>query len=150
MFLDPYGLDVEWDTLVEISKTKAVDVWYLFSIEGLYRQAAHDYGKVDESKAACLDRILGTSEWRKIFYSPSTQSELFTQPDDPRRVVDIDGLQQFVTDRLSNLFPYVAAPLRLPKSGGPQRFSLFFFISNPDGPAIGLSKRIAEDILLHI
>jgi three-Cys-motif partner protein len=150
LFLDPYGLDVEWDTLVEISKTKAIDVWYLFSIEGLYRQAAHDFGKVDEAKAACLDRILGTTEWRKTFYSPSSQNDLFIQPDDPRRAVNIDGLQRFVTDRLSKLFPYVAPPLPLPKSGGPQRFSLYFFISNPDGSAIGLSRRIAGDILLHI
>jgi three-Cys-motif partner protein len=39
MFLDPYGMEVEWETLQAIAKTEAIDVWYLFSLSGLYRQA---------------------------------------------------------------------------------------------------------------
>ena len=38
MFLDPYGMDVEWKTLQAVAGTKAVDVWFLFSLSGLYRQ----------------------------------------------------------------------------------------------------------------
>jgi three-Cys-motif partner protein len=39
MFLDPYGMDVEWATLEAIAATEAIDVWFLFSLSGLYRQA---------------------------------------------------------------------------------------------------------------
>jgi three-Cys-motif partner protein len=35
MFLDTYGMDVEWATLVAIAATKAIDVWFLFSLSGL-------------------------------------------------------------------------------------------------------------------
>lgn len=37
MFLDPYGMDVEWKTLEAIAATEAIDVWFLFSLSGLYR-----------------------------------------------------------------------------------------------------------------
>jgi three-Cys-motif partner protein len=36
LFLDPYGPAVEWATLQRIAATKAIDVWYLFPLAGLY------------------------------------------------------------------------------------------------------------------
>ena len=42
MFLDPYGMDVAWSTLEAIRKTEAIDVWYLVSLAGMFRQATHD------------------------------------------------------------------------------------------------------------
>ncbi|MEJ1374695.1 MAG: three-Cys-motif partner protein TcmP [Candidatus Sedimenticola sp. (ex Thyasira tokunagai)] len=42
-FLDPYGLQLSWETVEMIANTKAFDVWYLFPLSGVYRQAAHDF-----------------------------------------------------------------------------------------------------------
>jgi three-Cys-motif partner protein len=39
LFLDPFGMHVEWLTLEAIAKTGAIDVWYLFPDSSLYRQA---------------------------------------------------------------------------------------------------------------
>ena len=39
MFLDPYGMEVEWKTLQAVAATRAIDVWFLFPLAGLYRQA---------------------------------------------------------------------------------------------------------------
>src|SRR5262249_42606977 len=47
MFLDPYGMTVEWETLKAIAATQAIDVWYLFSLSGLYRQAARSAEAID-------------------------------------------------------------------------------------------------------
>jgi len=30
VFLDPYALQVDWDTLILLAETRAIDVWYLF------------------------------------------------------------------------------------------------------------------------
>jgi three-Cys-motif partner protein len=68
MFLDPYGLSVDWETLVAIANTKAIDVWYLVSLAGLFRQAAHDPEKLDDAKRAALTRMLGTDEWVRSWY----------------------------------------------------------------------------------
>ena len=32
LFLDPYGMEVEWDTMVAIAKTQAIDLWILFPL----------------------------------------------------------------------------------------------------------------------
>jgi three-Cys-motif partner protein len=44
MFFDPYGMTVDWTTLEAIAHTRAIDVWYLFSLSGLYRLARPDAG----------------------------------------------------------------------------------------------------------
>lgn len=62
MFLDPYGMEVEWVTLAAIAETRAIDVWYLFSLSGLYRQAARNIDSVDDAKRRALTRMLGTDE----------------------------------------------------------------------------------------
>ena len=30
LFLDPYGMQVEWATIEAVAKTKAIDLWLLF------------------------------------------------------------------------------------------------------------------------
>ena len=63
LFLDPFGMDVTWNTLKAVAKTEAIDLWYLFPMEGFYRQAARKLAKVDPKKSAAMDRVLGTHEW---------------------------------------------------------------------------------------
>jgi three-Cys-motif partner protein len=42
LFLDPYGMQVEWQTLQSIRETRAIDLLYLFPIGAILRQAALD------------------------------------------------------------------------------------------------------------
>lgn len=77
VFLDPYGMQVRWETLREIAASKIADLWYLFPLSGLYRQASLRADDIDEDKAAALTRILGTEEWRTAFYGrPATHSSI--------------------------------------------------------------------------
>ncbi len=50
LFLDPYGMHVEWATLEAIAGTEAIDVWYLFPYSGFYRQAAKKAENIDQEK----------------------------------------------------------------------------------------------------
>src|SRR5258707_11201188 len=54
LFLDPYGMEVDWETLVAIAATKAIDVWFLFSLSGLYRQATRRSGNITRDKRAAI------------------------------------------------------------------------------------------------
>lgn len=146
MFIDPYGLSLAWSTLEEVAKTKAIDVWYLFPLSGIFRQAAHDMSKIDSGKERKLDEVLGADDWREKFYSDSPQQDLFGQEPQQVRTVNVNQIENYVEARLRALFPAVAKPLRLPQSGAPL-YSLFFCVSNPSGPAIGLSMKVAEHIL---
>ena len=57
MFLDPFGMHVDFETLQAIADTKAIDVWYWFSLMGLYRQATLDIRNIDAAKCASLNRV---------------------------------------------------------------------------------------------
>jgi three-Cys-motif partner protein len=144
MFLDPYGMDVEWETLEAVAATKAIDVWYLFSLSGFYRQATRRLSDIDDNKREAITRQLGTDAWGEL-YSDLGQGDFFGG-EEKRRMVDVKGLEKYAKTRLETIFPKVLNPLALPLLG-PQRYSLFFCMSNPDPKAVGLATRIAGHIL---
>jgi three-Cys-motif partner protein len=150
MFLDPYGMDVDWETLEAISQTKAIDVWYLVSLAGLFRQATRDPEKIDDHKRAALTRMLGTSDWEKAWYTEERAADLFghegAKPT-TYRWADVSEMERFVGNRLKSIFAQVLPPLRLHNERGAPMFALFFAISNPEPKAIGLATNIAGHIL---
>lgn len=153
LFLDPFGMQVEWSTLETISKTKAIDVWYLFPYAGLYRQVTKNADALDADKEASLTRVLGTDEWRQAFYAKNPQLDMFGGGNGDVRDKDHHQMLDFVSQRLKKLFPSVTGPKVLYKSGnsskpsGPPFFALYFAASNPSPKAYGLATKIAKDIL---
>lgn len=151
MFLDPYGMEVAWETLVAISKTRAIDVWFLFSLSGLYRQAARNIRAVDDTKRMHLTRMLGTDAWESELYSPvppvTDLLGALDRPEERQRNADVAGLEAYVKTRLATIFPLVMDPFPLPPNKKPQRFSLFFAASNPSTKATKLAERFAGHIL---
>lgn len=149
MFLDPYGMNVEWATLETIAKTQAVDVWYLVSLSGLFRQATINPENLDDSKRNALTRMLGTDEWLRAWYTEHIEEDMFGTV--PRRQTfrwaDVTAMERFVGERLRTIFPEVLPPLRLHNERNVPMFALFFAISNPSPRAIGLARNIAGHIL---
>ena len=146
LFLDPYGMHVQWGTLEKIASTQALDVWYLFPLSGVYRQAAKDFRKVDEGKAASLDGVLGTTSWRQAFYRQPAQRSYLDEDDAVTRTAGPAEIAMFVHTRLSSLFKgWVSEPIFLPENGPPM-FALFFAVSNPSTAAVKLSKKAAEHL----
>lgn len=155
MFLDPYGLNVDWSTLEAIRRTNSIDVWYLVNINGILRQAAKSLSAVDGHKHRRLTRMFGTEDWRTAWYElRPEQVSLFAGMDlgevtrDSDRTADEVAVEEWVKRRLGSLFPWVSDPLRLYMDGkGVHQFSLFFAISNASGPALGLAQRLAGHVL---
>lgn len=154
MFLDPYGMKVNWETLEAIRKTEAIDVWYLVSLEGLFRQATLDRGKLTDEKRAAITRMVGEAGWEREWYPQSTGMGLLDAmmgANEPsagtRREATIGEMESYFQRRLASLFPKVLNPIRLKNKGGVETFSLFFAVSNPKPEAWGLATRIANHIL---
>lgn len=148
LFLDPYGMSVPWSTLQLVAATKALDVWYLFPLSAVYRQAANDFDKIDAKKLAALDAVLGTSEWRESFYSSDGQNSLVDDEDRRIRTADAAAIATFVHKRLAGVFMgWVSEPLILRSKNGAPLFALFCCISNPSEKAVALSRRMAAHIL---
>jgi three-Cys-motif partner protein len=145
LFLDPFGLQCSYKLLQQIAETKALDVFFLVSLSGLYRQAAVNAAGIDEGKAAKLTNFLGTTEWRKAFYTRE-QGDFFDAP-----LVSRDPgwgeILQFTTMRLRSVFPHVGEPFMMGAANGAPLFALYFAVSNPSPKAIGLAKRVSNGIL---
>lgn len=149
MFLDPYGMNVEWETLEAIRRTEAIDLWYLVSLSGLYRQATHRGSALDDKKRAAITRMLGTSAWEKAWYEEDRQGDLLSMMtnEEMKRTASLDRIEAFVLERLRSLFPTVLEPLRLRNDRNAPMFSLFFAMSNPSPAAAKVAIPIARHIL---
>jgi three-Cys-motif partner protein len=142
VFLDPYGMNVEWKTLELLAETQSVDVWYLFPINAVTRQLAIDLNKVDAHKQRSLDGIFGTTEWRSELYAPSLNGDLFdmlaTRAD---RDVGVPEIERYARKRLGTIFRYVSEPLPLLANSRGHLFSLFCLSNSDSDRAIGLIKK---------
>jgi three-Cys-motif partner protein len=151
VFLDPFGMSVDWSTLEAIAHTRALDVWYLFSLGGTTRNLPLLASQLDSSKRNAVTRILGTEDWFDAFYTIEAPagSDIFGEvwPATATRGANIDDIEKFVFERLSNLFPHVEPPCRLKGQGNRSLFSLFFAVSNPNQKAIALAIKGARHIL---
>lgn len=165
IFLDPFGMSVHWDTLKVIASSKKVDVWFLFSLSGLYRQATVNPEKITEDKRIAITRCLGTDEWRNVFYGkppipppPPTDNDFF--PDHiiaehekkhsskkEKRLSSPTDMLSWIAKRMEEIFSYVHPPRILYQEGNNTPiFALFFMMSNDSGPAIGLAKRLVKGV----
>ncbi|HET6622105.1 MAG TPA: three-Cys-motif partner protein TcmP [Dongiaceae bacterium] len=148
VFLDPFGATVDWQTLEAIGRTKALDVWYLFPLFGLYRNAPHDRAALDANKHRTLTKMLGTDGWQQLFYQAKRSDHANLFGDLPERtisrIVSVDEMETFLKRRLEEVFAAVLKPKRLPETGAPM-FSLFFAVSNRR--AVKVASRIAGHLL---
>jgi len=77
IFLDPYAMNLNWDSLSSIAKTKAFDVWYLFPLSAVNRVLPR-HGNIPESHRQKLHQVLGTTSWEREIYQESPQLTLLT------------------------------------------------------------------------
>lgn len=146
VFLDPYGMQVEWSTIETLAATKAIDLWYLFPLGvGVSRLLTHD-GHIDESWQVRLDRLFGTSGWRQRFYRSHTTLDLFGETHQTlQRTATPSIIEAYINDRLASCFEAVAKGLVLRNSRSSPLYLLCFAAANKRGAPVAL--KIAQDIL---
>lgn len=146
VFLDPYGMQVEWRTIEAIADTKAIDLWWLVPLGIGLNRLLTSGGPPPLEWAEALTRSLGTDDWRSVFYARSDEPMLFPDDLSEHKVVDVESLGRFVLDRLKSAFAKVATnPLTLRNSKNTPIYLLCFAAGNPKGATTAV--RIAQDIL---
>ena len=104
VLLDPFGNQVQWDTVEAIAETEALDLWYLFPAGlGVFRQISNQ-GTVDPTHERSLTRLFGTEDWKTAFLKPSPQGDLFGGPVGQEKVVTPESAALFMIDRLKQAF----------------------------------------------
>lgn len=155
LFLDPYGMQVDWATLEQVANTGAIDVWFLFPLSGVTRQLTLCETRMDGHKRKSLDRTFGTKSWRDSFYSLSPVPDLFGHASIERHA-DTEAIVQWTTNRLESIFPLLVGPTILRKGhrnnvdGGPALYALYFLASTQSRAGQAVAKRIATGVLAKL
>jgi three-Cys-motif partner protein len=145
VFLDPYGMQVDWRTIEALAATKAVDLWYLFPLGiGVARLLTRD-GAIEESWQRRLNTIFGTTAWRERFYTVRKTASLFGDVEDVNRAANEEQIERFISERLKGCFVGVAKGLILRNSRSSPLYLLCFASANEKGAPIAV--RIAQQIL---
>jgi three-Cys-motif partner protein len=148
VFLDPYGMQVNWSTVEALGATRAIDLWYLFPLGmGVSRLLRRD-ANINEPEQKRLDDLFGTRDWLAHFYPkelPKQEGLFGRNQETVQRDASVERIAGFFKQRLESCFVAVSKGLILKNSKESPMFLLCFAAGNPKGATTGL--RIAQDIL---
>lgn len=148
VFLDPFGLQIKFETLLRLAQTQAVDVWYLVPVFAMFRQVRGD-GEILSDGGRSVDEALGTSEWRNVVAKEEKgQIDMFGDgPTRSKKAVDVAWFERIAQERLKVAFGGRVLDQVLPLGKpGLQEFSLMFAWANPSDPA-RLAAKLASAVL---
>lgn len=148
IFLDPYGMQVEWKTIEAIAKTQAVDLWILFPLGQAVNRLLTQKCPPKSAWAERLTRFFGAEDWKEAFYQECQQPTLFGENASIVKTADFSTIEQYFIRRLQTIFAATAEnPLWLRNSRNVPIFLLCFAASNPKGAPVAI--KIAQHILAH-
>ncbi|MCB9444514.1 MAG: three-Cys-motif partner protein TcmP [Ardenticatenaceae bacterium] len=147
LFLDPFGMQVEWKTIEKIAKTQAIDLWILFPLGVAVNRMLRKDAQIPEKWRQRLDTLFGTTDWIDAFYETKVERTLFGERISTNKVDDpFNSISQYFVERLKTIFAGVADnPLPLYNSRNNPLYLLCFASANPIGSKTAI--KIAQHIL---
>jgi three-Cys-motif partner protein len=148
VFLDPYGMQVEWETIKAIAGTQAIDLWLLFPLGvGVNRLLARS-GEIPPAWRARLDKLLGRQDWYDRFYRVESEPNLFGTKEDHVVKATTETIGRDFVERLHEVFPGVAEPAVLRNSARCPLYLLCFAASNRKGTptALAIADHLLKDV----
>lgn len=149
LFLDPYGMQVEWATIEAIAKTKAIDLWLLFPLGIGVNRLLKKSGDIPDNWRARLNGLLGNENWYDEFYKITTTKDLFGNQLEHVEKATMETIGRYFNDQLKRVFVGVAdKPGILKNRVNNPLYLLCFAVGNMRGKNIAL--RIANHLLKEI
>lgn len=146
LFLDPFGMQVDWDTIAAIAETKAIDLWILFPIGVAVNRLLKKHGQISSGWRQSLDKLFGASDWYDVFYKVRKEQDLLGERSVIEKTASFDSIGCYYVERLKTIFAGVADnPLSLFNSRNNPLYLLCFASANPVGAKTAV--KIAQDIL---
>ena len=142
--LDPYGLHLHWETIMDAAKLRTTEIFLNFPVMDMNRNVLHkDLLSADPVQIDRMNQFCGSEEWQEILYEEDKQLGLFG---DTYRIKVVDSNIKlgdwFRAERLEKAagFKFVPEPVLMRNSKGGPLFFLFFASHNETG------KKIVSDI----
>lgn len=140
--LDPYGLELKWNTILKAAETKTIEVLINFPIMSINRNPARrDRKKVTEKNIEKMNEFWGDNSWRDTLY-PEVEDDLFGYEKKASNEQIVDAF----TKRLRQVagYKYVSNTISMKNSKGGIVYYLIFASHNITG------KNIMNDIFKNI
>jgi len=146
LFLDPYGMQVEWQTIADVASTKAIDMWLLFPLGIGVNRLLTKSGEIPDSWRTRLDILLGTEDWYDEFYTVESTPTLFGTDEQRVTKAATETIGRYFNARLKSVFAGVSEkPAVLRNSRNCPLYLLCFDAGNDRGAPIAI--RIADNLL---
>lgn len=125
IFLDPFGMDVEWTTIEQVAETEALEILVNFPVMAINRTALlNDPSALTDAQIERMNRFWGSTNWRGDVYQevPSLFGpvEIKGHPTTGKR------LGRLFKRRLETLFSHVTHPLVMTNSKNAPLYCLIF------------------------
>ena len=143
--LDPYGLTLDWNVIVQAARARTIEVFLNFPIMDMNRNALwSDPAGVDEEDRKRMTAFWGDDSWQKLVYT--SQRTLFGGEDQIKSAGNPEVVAAF-RERLRTVagFEEVPEPIPMRNSKKATVYYLFFASHNKTGAKIAkhLLKRYA-------
>lgn len=148
LFLDPYGMQVEWRTIQAVAETKAIDLWLLFPLGIGVNRLLTRSGKIPNAWRQRLTALLGTDDWYEEFYQVETATDLLGDTSERVIKASMEIIGRYFVARLRTVFGAVAdQPGVLRNSSNNPLYLLCFAVGSDNHRAQGIALRIATHLL---
>jgi three-Cys-motif partner protein len=139
--LDPYGLHLDWDVMLQAGQSRAIDMFLNFPVMDMNRNAIwKNPGQAPQDGIERMTRFWGDESWKQAAYAESRQQNLFSSPDLIKQ--SNDAIVTGFRNRLKNVagFKVVPEPLPMKNSNNAVVYYLFFASQKP------VAQKIVDDI----
>lgn len=142
IFLDPFGMQLNWDS-IELLKGKRVDLWILLPSGVIINRFLDREGKLQFSHKLQSFFGMNESEIREKFYKTEKEENLFGEKERIIKLNDsISKIAEVYIYKLNKIFKQVTQrPLKLLNS---RKVPIYHFIFASNNPA---AKKIASQII---
>jgi three-Cys-motif partner protein len=135
IFLDPFGMDVEWSTIERIAETRALEIFLNFPVMALNRTVLpNDPNALTQAQIERMNRFWGSTDWRDDIYEEVPT--LFGPVPMKIRSTTGERLGRLFKNRLEEVFPYVTEPLLMTNSKNAPLYCLMLAGHNQQGAKI--------------
>jgi len=138
IFLDPFGMDIEWETIERIANTRALEIFLNFPVMAINRSVLTKKAwKLTPGQIARMNRFWGSPDWRDDLYEE--EPTLFG-PKIKKIPQTGKSLGELFRSRLNKMFREVSDPLVMTNSNNAPLYCLIFAGHEKVG------KKIVQDI----
>jgi len=139
-FIDPFGMQFEWQTMENLAAIRTVEIVLNFPVMAINRGFLRKNPQmISEAAKSRLEQFWGTADWMVDFYED--EQTLFG-PEKVKKQLSGKEVGHVFKKRLEEIFPHCSNPILMANSKNAPLYCLIFAGHNSTG------KKIAEDIFI--